>query len=60
MNTFQKLFPSLTELLGTGWKEWHMGLKGRPDCKYCEGTGVTYQPNGEDDYTKEVCDCVKQ
>ena len=34
--------------------------KGQPDCRYCEGTGVRYAPNGPEDFDKEVCECTDQ
>lgn len=27
------------------------------NCRYCEGTGVYYQPNGEDDFDALECHC---
>lgn len=33
-------------------------LRGNPDCRYCDGTGVRYAPNGPEDFSKEVCECV--
>jgi hypothetical protein len=29
----------------------------RPNCRYCDGTGTRYVPNGPEDFEKEVCDC---
>lgn len=33
-------------------------VKGDPNCPHCHGTGVMYQPNGQDDVNAEVCVCV--
>lgn len=41
------------------WKNWHLGITGRPDCKICEGTGTEYVSDGHDDVNAEVCNCMK-
>lgn len=41
------------------WGDWHKGLKGRPDCLNCSGSGVTATANGQDDYDLERCNCMK-
>lgn len=35
-------------------------MKPDKDCRYCDGTGVRYVPNGPDDFEKEVCECTEQ
>lgn len=40
------------------WKDWHMGLKGRPDCEQCFGRGIIYVTDG-DDVSPDTCSCKK-
>ena len=47
--------PTLAEMLGG-----NPALKGRSDCPYCEGSGMKYEANGEDDFDKVICDCVNE
>jgi hypothetical protein len=41
------------------WKNWHLGLGGRPDCIKCHGKGSYHTSNGEDDYNVVKCECTK-
>ena len=27
------------------------------NCKYCQGTGICYEPSGYDDVMPEICPC---
>ncbi|MDO8094429.1 MAG: hypothetical protein Q6360_13205 [Candidatus Brocadiales bacterium] len=34
-------------------------IKGKKECRLCEGSGVYNAPNGDDDFTQEVCPCTE-
>ncbi len=41
-------------------KENTLAQYAKKSCRYCEGTGISAQPVGHDDYEEVICQCIQQ